>query len=620
MYPLGDYPVHAPPGAHPHAGPDPMRPWGVTSSLGYPAYLPQMPGAQRPMSPGFMQDGYPLHPHPSHPHPRPFDNGGGGHDPRGGYGGPVGAGYGGYRGDGGYRGEDYPGADGGRPGRQVSLVDKDVNYDPDYGLSSASKYAVNRFDPSDARYRSIFDRTFSRYNADADLMARADARVEEALAHQAAQRLAAASAAPPAVQSDRKVLDDDFNRTYESALQAFRSGREPSLPAQQQPGGALRPAPALTAAGPAGGPPPAPSSPLLPPPNISHGEAAHATGNPHAITASGSNSLLVSHNPHQGPLTASHADPAVAALVDRPGHAANSAPPPAHDPHPPPPPPPHVSSLPSPHDGMVSRGMASSTLMRGIPSGVDTVVAEHVATAGKFCRLIEESAKGTISDEWAEVRVEDGVTITKKRFQGFDVDCWRGVVFLPFASVDVFQFLRGVDKLTLWDPTVKEKEPIQMVSQDHMVFRVGFNSTGFFESDRDFVLFEACESRPDGTYIILQRTINHPLVPEKDGFVRGEIKFSGYVIKPARVSGYQACNVVSLVQLDPKGWLPGVVGNNLSESLVTKLKDLKAYLEKAPLQRRALAEQQMASTPGGSPSSTASRPTLGRSRSRFNNM
>jgi hypothetical protein len=516
-----------------------------------------------------------------------------------------------------------------------SSVDRDVNYDPDYGLSSASKYAVNRFDPNDARYRSIFERTFSRYNPDPDLMARADARAEESMARQAAQQhRMATTATTPAVQSDRKVLDDDFNRTYESALQAFRSGRDASVPPHQT----HRPAEAVhTQMALATSHAPSTPSPYMPPPNV-HSEASHAintattTTTTAAAAAANHNNTLVSHHPaaeqygtaaaHHAPVvSASHDDPAVAALVDRPtashGHdapahvtaahaasavhgAAPSSPPPGHG-----------------HEAVASRGMGSSPVMtRGIPSGVDMVVAEHVSTSAKFCRLVEESAKGTISDDWSEVRVEDGVTITKKRFQGFDVDCWRGVVFLPFASVDVFNFLRGVDKLTLWDPTVKEKEPIQVVSNDHMVFRVGFNSTGFFESDRDFVLFEACEARPDGTYVILQRTINHPLVPEKDGFVRGEIKFSGFVIKPARVSGYQACNVVSLVQLDPKGWLPGVVGNNLAESLVTKLKDLKAYLEKAPLQRRVLAEQQMA----GSPSSTASRPTLGRSRSRFNNM
>ena len=48
-------------------------------------------------------------------------------------------------------------------------------------------------------------------------------------------------------------------------------------------------------------------------------------------------------------------------------------------------------------------------------------------------------------------------------------------------------------------------------------------------------------------------------IPVEEGFVRGMLKSSGFVIKPLDndpVTGKPRCEITYLVQLNPMGWIP----------------------------------------------------------------
>lgn len=79
---------------------------------------------------------------------------------------------------------------------------------------------------------------------------------------------------------------------------------------------------------------------------------------------------------------------------------------------------------------------------------------------------------------------------------------------------------------------------------------------------RDFVLLRYWRYEPDGSYVICYESMEHPLCPPQPGFVRGEMH-QVYTLAPpknsdSRRTGYSGneCMLASVVQVDPKGWIP----------------------------------------------------------------
>jgi hypothetical protein len=81
---------------------------------------------------------------------------------------------------------------------------------------------------------------------------------------------------------------------------------------------------------------------------------------------------------------------------------------------------------------------------------------------------------------------------------------------------------------------------------------------------RDFVLFRYWRYEPDGSYIICYESVEHPACPPMSGFVRGEMHQVCTIAPPKHFekrkktpsSGGPECMLTSVVQVDPKGWVP----------------------------------------------------------------
>ena len=81
---------------------------------------------------------------------------------------------------------------------------------------------------------------------------------------------------------------------------------------------------------------------------------------------------------------------------------------------------------------------------------------------------------------------------------------------------------------------------------------------------RDFVLFRYWRYEPDGSYIVCFESVEHPMCPPQPGFVRGEMH-QVCTIAPSKkftkrrkgvVPSAPECLLTSVVQVDPKGWVP----------------------------------------------------------------
>eukprot|EP00667_Euglena_gracilis_P015018 EG_transcript_15598 len=98
---------------------------------------------------------------------------------------------------------------------------------------------------------------------------------------------------------------------------------------------------------------------------------------------------------------------------------------------------------------------------------------------------------------------------------------------------------------------------------------------------RDFCWAET--RLPDGSYVDVPRSTQHPLCPPVHGrlfsVVRGEIVGSGYWVEPLAADP-KACMVHYQVQCDPKGLVPTAVVNLVCKDQGKNVKRLKAHLER----------------------------------------
>jgi len=126
---------------------------------------------------------------------------------------------------------------------------------------------------------------------------------------------------------------------------------------------------------------------------------------------------------------------------------------------------------------------------------------------------------------------------------------------------------------------------------DHMdIIHLFFRPVYLFPSwtaPRDYVLFRYWRYDPDGSYMICLDSVTHKDCPPIDGYVRGEMQ-SVYTIAPKKSSrkgssgqtqAEEECLLTSLVQVDPKGWVPTLPLSPLSNQSYADAFGVSALLQ-----------------------------------------
>ena len=96
----------------------------------------------------------------------------------------------------------------------------------------------------------------------------------------------------------------------------------------------------------------------------------------------------------------------------------------------------------------------------------------------------------------------------------------------------------------------------------HLFFRSLYLFPSWTEP-RDFVLFRYWRYEPDGSYFVCCESVEHPLCPPQPGYVRGEMHQVCTLAPSKKMAGRRSsglieaeCLMTTVVQVDPKGWIP----------------------------------------------------------------
>ena len=82
---------------------------------------------------------------------------------------------------------------------------------------------------------------------------------------------------------------------------------------------------------------------------------------------------------------------------------------------------------------------------------------------------------------------------------------------------------------------------------------------------RDFCTVKHIKRLKDGTSVVVQRATDHPAAPITPDYVRGSIILGASIIEPVEHDP-KKCLVTMITQLDPGGFTPAVIVNQVCTS------------------------------------------------------
>jgi len=152
-----------------------------------------------------------------------------------------------------------------------------------------------------------------------------------------------------------------------------------------------------------------------------------------------------------------------------------------------------------------------------------------------------------------------------------DVYCCRGAGIIKATAEVIRLHLVQIDLRQFWDPMFEgghyKLEVCENIRVVYYSFKAPWPVTG-----RDFFVLAGEKITDDGIVISAVNSVLRSDCPERSGYVRAQLKASGFVIKPLDNDddGTPRCMVTYVVQCKPMGWIPNMIVNqvNLEQGMV----------------------------------------------------
>ncbi|GAA5980679.1 hypothetical protein JCM10908_001731 [Rhodotorula pacifica] len=175
------------------------------------------------------------------------------------------------------------------------------------------------------------------------------------------------------------------------------------------------------------------------------------------------------------------------------------------------------------------------------------------ATRERFLKEISSD------DGWTELGEKQGVTLSKKNVEGNPVPIVRGEAVVE--NVDPWTFLAGVIRAQelrkQWDSRYDNGIYLQRFSQSEVVFHALTKGTRFVAAPRDIVGIQKDFAEADGSYLVVQSTIETDLAQELPKTTRATLNLAGWQFKPEGAN----TRVTYVVQVALNGSIPSMLAN-----------------------------------------------------------
>lgn len=180
---------------------------------------------------------------------------------------------------------------------------------------------------------------------------------------------------------------------------------------------------------------------------------------------------------------------------------------------------------------------------------------------------------------WGLLRDQDNVRAYSRHDENCVALFMKGVTAIQAEPAAVAEVVLQSQNRRHYDPSYLASRVLEVV-QEHPYTQIEhsmFKSGSMLVSNRDFCSADTHRVLDGGVHVICSRSVSHPECPEQKGFVRGELRTSGFVLRPSCGGGtyvqFVAC-------VDPKGSVPAFVRDLFAVEQPQSLGTLRTFIEK----------------------------------------
>lgn len=187
---------------------------------------------------------------------------------------------------------------------------------------------------------------------------------------------------------------------------------------------------------------------------------------------------------------------------------------------------------------------------------------------------------------WEFVKEQDGVKIYRRRSESSPVFYMKGVTVIAKKPEDVARLVWETNNRKKFDELFISADEVQHINDTPptAIEHTCFKAPNIMISNRDFCSARSLREIEDGIWAICARAVTHPNCPEQKGFVRGELKTSGYVLRP--MDGGAKTYAQYVVCVDPHGSIPTFVVNLVGTKQPLSLGKLRHFIESEQQQQQ----------------------------------
>jgi len=194
---------------------------------------------------------------------------------------------------------------------------------------------------------------------------------------------------------------------------------------------------------------------------------------------------------------------------------------------------------------------------------------EYIETAERnFDSLLQEYEN---EEGWNLSKEENNVRVEWKALPQDEIYCCRGSGIIRATAEVIRLHLVQIDLRQFWDPMFEGGHYKLEVCENIRVVYYSFKSP-WPVTNRDFYVVAGEKITDDGIVVSAVNSVVRPDCPEREGYVRAQLKSSGFIIKPLDNDddGTPRCMITYLVQCRPMGWIPTMIVNtvNIEQGMV----------------------------------------------------
>ena len=234
----------------------------------------------------------------------------------------------------------------------------------------------------------------------------------------------------------------------------------------------------------------------------------------------------------------------------------------------------NISAVPASLGEELSIECNNNVVRNPIVSRVVDPLKEWEAVGEKINQEMQEFGRGTEKDGWEKIEETHGVTIHKKKLG--EKIAVRGSLRIPYAPIYVVDLIGDLSLRSKVDGMFDEGKSVKKLNGSLKVEHLKYKGV-WPTAPRDFCVLAYFFIDEQGNFVMAAKSIQHPLVPEVDGYVRGEVFIGGYLIDVVQENPNE-CDVTYVSYSDPKGSLPLSMVQNVQKSQPMVLHAIAKYL------------------------------------------